>query len=207
MKVATAPERAVMVVTDRRRMQGGTVAGLAGAAARAGAAWLQVREKDLGGAALLGLVREAAVAAAGSSLRIVVNGRPDVARLAGVHGVHLPEHGLPAGDVRRAFPELTVGVSCHARESVQRAEQAGAHYVLLGPVFATAGKDRPLGLDAFAAAARSARVPVLAIGGITAANAGSVWAAGAAGVAAIGVFRAGSVAEAVRLLRHADASP
>ncbi len=193
-----------MVVTDRRRMQGHTPASLARAAAEAGAEWLQVREKDLGGAALLELVRAVTAAAAGSTLRILVNGRPDVARLAGAHGVHLPEQGLPAHDVRRAFPELTVGVSCHGTSSARRAEQAGAHYVLLGPVFATTGKDRPLGLEALAAAAREVRIPVIAIGGITPANAGSVWAAGAAGLAAIGVFLRGT--EAVRLLKRADAA-
>jgi thiamine monophosphate synthase len=88
---------------------------------------------------------------------------------------------------------------------VRRAEQAGAHYALLGPVFATAGKDRPLGLFALAAAVRAASLPVLAIGGINAGNAASVWETGVAGVAAIGAFLEGDLRAAVRALRVADA--
>jgi thiamine-phosphate pyrophosphorylase len=190
-----------MVVSDRRRLRGRSPAELARAASAAGADWLQLREKDLAGAALLRLAREVVAAAAGSALRVTVNGRPDVAVLGGAHGVHLPERGLPPGDVRAAFPGLTVGVSCHSADGVRRAEQAGAHYAVLGPVFPTTGKDRPLGLDALEEAARATRLPVFAIGGITAANAGSVWAAGVSGVGAIGAFLEGDVKEAVRLLR------
>jgi thiamine-phosphate pyrophosphorylase len=204
--VAIAPERAVMVVSDRRRPGGRAPADLARAAAQAGADWFQLREKDLGGAALLEQARAVVAAAAGSGLRVAVNGRPDVARASGAHGVHLPERGLPARDVREAFPELEVGVSCHGLDAARRAEQAGAHYVLLGPVFATMGKDRPLGLPALQAAARALRVPVLAIGGITPANAAAVWAAGAAGVAAIGAFLDAPLPDVVRRFKHAHAA-
>jgi thiamine-phosphate pyrophosphorylase len=196
-----------MVVSDRRRLQGRTLEGLALEAAQAGADWLQLREKDLAGGALLREARGAVGAAAGSRLRIVVNGRADVARAAGAHGVHLPEHGLPAADVRAAFPDLRVGVSCHGLESARRAQDAGAHYIVLGPVFATAGKDRPLGLPALDAAVRALQVPVLAIGGITAANVASVWAIGAAGVAAIGAFLEAPLREVVPRLRHEGAPP
>jgi thiamine-phosphate pyrophosphorylase len=199
----------LMVVSDRRRMQGRTLADLARAAAREGADWFQLREKDLGGAALLREARAVVAAAAGSRLRVAVNGRPDVARAAGAQGVHLPERGLPARDVRQTFPELEVGVSCHALDAARRAEDAGAHYVVLGPVFATTGKDRPLGLPALAAAVRALRLPLLAIGGITPANVGSVWATGVAGVAAIGAFLDAPLHQVVPLLKrpHAPAGP
>jgi thiamine-phosphate pyrophosphorylase len=196
-----------MVVSDRRRLGSRTLAGLAREAAAAGADWLQVREKDLGGARLLEQAREVVAAAAGSALRVSVNSRPDVARAAGAHGVHLPERGLPARDVRAAFPGLEVGVSCHALDAARRAQEAGAHYVVLGPVFPTTGKDRPLGLPALAAAVRALDVPLFAIGGITAANAAAVWATGVAGVAAIGAFLDAPLAEVVALLRSADAPP
>jgi thiamine-phosphate diphosphorylase len=195
-----------MVVSDRRRLPASGLPALARAAAEAGADWFQLREKDLGAAALLREARAVVEAAAGTPLRVTVNGRADVARAAAAHGVHLPEQGLPAGDVRAAFPGLTVGVSCHALDSARRAEAEGAHYVLLGPVFATRGKDRPLGLAALESASRALYVPVLAIGGITPRNAAAVWAAGAAGVAAIGAFLDGPLPEVVRLLRHADAA-
>lgn len=199
-----ATERAVMVVSDRRRLRGRTLPELARATAAAGARWLQVREKDLAGAALLALVREIVAAAAASPMRVMVNGRADVALLGGAHGVHLPEEGLPPRDVRNSFPGLIVGVSCHSADSVLRAEQGGAHYAVLGPVFPTTGKDRPLGLEAVAATARRTALPLVAIGGITHANAAAVWAAGAAGVAAIRPFLEGDVAEAVHRLRAAE---
>jgi thiamine-phosphate pyrophosphorylase len=205
MKAAIAPERAVMVVSDRRRLRERALAGLAREAAQAGADWFQLREKDLGGAALLRQAREVVAAAQGSRLRVAVNGRADVARAAGAQGVHLPEQGLPARDVRETFPDLEVGVSCHALDAARRAQDAGAHYVVLGPVFATTGKDRPLGLPALAEAVRALGVPLLAIGGITAANVASVWATGVAGVAAIGAFLDAPLREVVPLLKRADA--
>jgi thiamine-phosphate pyrophosphorylase len=199
----------LMVVSDRRRLQGRTLADLARAAARAGVDWMQVREKDLGGGALLREARDVMAAAAGSRLRVAINGRADVAFAAGAQGVHLPEQGLPARDVRDAFPGLEVGVSCHALEAARRAEEAGAHYVVLGPVFATTGKDRPIGLQVLAAAVRALGLPLLAIGGITPANVASVWATGVAGVAAIGAFLDAPLDEVVPLLKrpHAPAAP
>jgi thiamine-phosphate pyrophosphorylase len=205
-RVAAEPDpRWLMVVTDRRLPQAPAPPEMARAAAAAGVEMLQLREKDLGGRALLELARAVVGAVAGTRLRVLVNGRADVASLAGAHGVHLPEQGLPAADVRRAFPALAVGVSCHSVEAARRAEQAGAHYVLLGPVFATTGKDRPLGLEALAEAARALRAPVIAIGGIDAGNVAAVWGAGASGVAAIRAFLRVPLAEAARALRHAPA--
>jgi thiamine-phosphate pyrophosphorylase len=194
-----------MVVSDRRRLAGRALADLARAAAGAGADWFQLREKDLLGAALLAEARAVVAAATGSRLRVCVNGRADVARASGAQGVHLPERGLPPRDVREAFPELQVGVSCHDADGALRAQDAGAHYVVLGPVFATTGKDRPLGLSALGAAVRALRVPVLAIGGITPANVSSVWGAGAAGVAAIGAFLDAALDDVVRRMKRGDA--
>ena len=113
----------LMVVSDRRRLQGRTLADLARAAARAGVDRMQVREKDLGGAELLREARDVMAAAAGSRLRVAINGRADVAFAAGAQGVHLPEQGLPARDVRDAFPGLEVGVSCHTLEAARRAKR------------------------------------------------------------------------------------
>jgi thiamine-phosphate pyrophosphorylase len=193
--------RALMLVSDRRAPGAPPLPALAASAAAAGVDMVQVREKDLPGRALLELV-QAVVAATAAPTRVIVNGRADVAVLAGARGVQLPAAGLPAADVRAAFPELQVGVSCHSVDEVRRAEQAGAHYVVLGPVFASGAKDQPLGLDVLAAAARAAALPVIAIGGIDAANAGAVWAAGASGLAAIRAFLHVPLGPAVRALRH-----
>lgn len=192
----SAPERqgagpfVVTMVTDRLRLGGPAALARAAAAARAGLDFIQVREKDLGDGALRTLAAAYVAATAGTTARVLVNGRPDIAVAAGAAGVQLPEEGLPLADVRRAFPSLTIGASCHSVEAVRRAAGEGADFVLLGPVFATPGKEeRALGLSVLAAAvAASGAVPVHAIGGITPDRVRALRGAGARGGAAIRPF-------------------
>ena len=151
-------------------------------AARAGLHFVQVREKDLAGGALFELVREIVDAVAGTATRVLVNGRPDVARAAGAHGVQLPADGLPVAAVRAAFPELLVGASCHGAAEVLTAAREGASFAIVGPVFATPGKEaRALGAGALAGIVRATALPIFAIGGIDAATVAAVRAAGARG--------------------------
>ena len=200
----TAREPSLTLVSDRRRLPGGDLPGLAGAAARAGVDWIQVREKDLADRELARLAGAVMRAVEGTPARVLVNGRPDVADVAGADGVQLPEDGLPVSEVKRSFPRLVVGASRHSLEGARRAEAEGADFVLLGPVFATPGKEtRVLGLQRLAEAARVLRVPVHAIGGVSAATAGAACEAGARGLAAIRAFLQADVAEVVRELRAA----
>jgi thiamine-phosphate pyrophosphorylase len=197
-----------MLVSDRARQGGRALPERARAAAEAGIDWIQVREKDLPGRALLALAVDVQWSVAGTAARVLVNGRPDVARAAGAAGVQLPEDGLPVREVRRAFPGLVVGASCHSLEAAVRAEAEGADLIVLGPIFATPGKEeRTLGVATLAAVARAVRVPVFAIGGIDAATAGRARAAGARGLAAIRLFLdpPGPLAATVRRIRE-DAS-
>jgi thiamine-phosphate pyrophosphorylase len=178
-----------MLVSDRGRQGALALPARARTAAAAGLDWVQVREKDLTGAALWRLVGEVQAAVAGTGTRVLVNGRPDVALAAGAAGVQLPADGLPVREVRRAFPALVIGASCHSRDDAVRAEEAGADFVLLGPAFATPGKEaRALGGAALAEVVRAVRVPVWAIGGIDLASAARAVAAGARGLAAIRLF-------------------
>ncbi len=116
---------------------------------------------------------------------LLVHGSAEMARLSGADGVHLPE-GADVAAARAALGAgAWIGASRHDAAGVAGAARAGADYVTLGPVFATPGKGAPMGIDAFAAIARSSPVPVVALGGVTARNAGACLAAGAAAVAAI----------------------
>jgi thiamine-phosphate diphosphorylase len=205
--MVTTSEPSLTLVSDRRRVARGDLVALAAAAAGAGVDLIQVREKDLIDGELAGLVRAVVRVVAGTRARVLVNGRPDVAELAGAYGVQLPEEGLPVAEVKRAFPRLIVGASRHSLAGAQRAEAEGADFVLLGPIFATPGKTQPpLGLGALAAAARALRVPVHAIGGVDEETAGDVRAAGAQGLAAIRPFLEGDVACAVHALRAGAAA-
>jgi thiamine-phosphate pyrophosphorylase len=194
-----------MVTDGRSGRPGDALVARVAAAARAGVDLVQVREKALSDRALLAVVSAVRVALASTSTRVLVNGRADVALAAGAHGVHLPEEGLPVAEVKRAFPSLTVGASCHSVDAVRRAADEGADFVLLGPVFATPGKEeRALGLDVLAAAAAAVAVPVHAIGGVTPARVPDLRAAGARGGAAIRPFLEGPADAIIRAFRAAE---
>ena len=151
---------------------------------------VQVRESDLEAGELVQLVRDALAIAAGSSTRIVVNDRVDVAMAAGAAGVHLRESSITAADVRRIAPHLLVGRSVHG---VAAASMAGpVDYLIAGTVFSTLSKSGDvdaIGVAGLAEIVRAAHgKPVLAIGGITSTVIGRLRSTGAAGVAAIGAF-------------------
>jgi len=170
---------------------GRTPEAVAAAFLRAGVSHLQIRAKELGGAAFLDLVTRIAPAAAAAGAVLLVNDRVDVARTAGL-GVHLGQQDLPAAEARRLLgPAAIIGRSTHTPAELEAALNEPVNYVAYGPVFATATKANPdpvVGIDGVrAAAARAGRAgrPLVAIGGITLATAPSVTAAGAAAVAVI----------------------
>jgi len=158
------------------------------ALSRAGIGAVQIREKDLDDRDLYDLTRLARTALP-SSIRLLVNGRIDVALAAGADGVHLPADGVPVRALRARFGNgVLIGRSTHTVEEVERARDEGADYVTFGPVFATPGKGLPVGLAGLARAA-AAGVPVFALGGVTLERFGDLAGAGAAGVAAIRLFQ------------------
>ncbi len=171
------------------------------------AAWgidlIQIREKDLSDLALCRLTEKVLSLVADTPCRIIVNGRADVALVAGAHGVHLPSNGLRPGDVRAWVPaRFLIGVSTHSFEQARKAEAEGADYIVLGPVFETPSKLQhglPLGVGVLRRTCRKVRLPVFAIGGINRDTIRSVLDAGAAGVAAIRLFQQSSEPDLSRL--------
>ncbi|HEX7174297.1 MAG TPA: thiamine phosphate synthase [Pyrinomonadaceae bacterium] len=155
---------------------------------------VQLREKRLPARVFYELAARAAAITRASGTRLLVNDRADIARAATCDGVHLTTQSLAPSAVRRAFgTDLLVGVSAHSLDEARAARDGGdADFCVLGPIFDTPSKvpyGAPLGLGAFRAVARAlAPFPVLAIGGVTTENAGTLLRAGAAGVAAIRMF-------------------
>jgi len=161
---------------------------VAARAARDGVEMIQIRAKQLSARALAELVR-GAVASARQS-RILINTRTDVALACGAHGVHLPAGSITPDIIRRIAPaRFLIGVSCHKIDELRAAEREGADFAVYGPVFPSPTKaTAPIGIAAFREAAASVRLPVYALGGVTAENARECIAAGAAGIAGISLF-------------------
>lgn len=156
-------------------------------AVAAGIEIVQIREKRLPARSLFELVRDAAVLTAGSSTRLLINERFDVALAAGADGVHLTSTSMPIERFRAAVSSgFIVGVSTHSPDEVVAAKDSGADYAMLGPIFETPGKGEPIGLDELERVCRLVTpFPVVAVGGIDGSTEAAVIEAGAAGVAAI----------------------
>lgn len=185
----------ICLVSDRRRFAcepEDELVQLVRAAAAAGVHLVQVREHDLATRDLLNLVGRCVEAARGTSTRVLVNDRVDVALAAGAHGVHLPANGAPPWRVRRLVaPGFIIGCSVHdAGEAARVAADGGVDYVIFGTVFPTSSKPgvAAVGVSSLRATVDAAPVPVLAIGGVTLDRLSGIAAAGAAGFAAIGLF-------------------
>jgi thiamine-phosphate pyrophosphorylase len=166
---------------------------LIASACTAGVDLIQIRERDLDARTLTSLVKQGVAAAKGTSTRIIVNDRLDVALSSGAHGVHLRSDSIEAARVREQSPPgFIVGRSIHGVEEAVAAERSrGLDYLILGTLFPTASKDPShpaTTMTALAAACALVSIPVLAIGGITAARTEDIVKTGAAGIAAIGFF-------------------
>ena len=200
---------------DRRR----ALLSKIGEATRAGADYIQLREKDLGARELEQLAREAVqivhelrTANREIRTRLLINSRTDVALAVAADGVHLRSDDVKATDVQRVWVQAmatssqrdaqpVIAVSCHSRADVLRAQSEGAHFAVFAPVFEkkTQPAATPTGLQALQEAC-AAEIPVFALGGVTLENAGACVQAGAAGIAAIRLFQDNPVDEVVRAL-------
>lgn len=204
------PPFRLLLITDRRLCAPRRLEDVVDAAIWGGVDAVMLREKDLRGRALLVLARSLRAVTEGRA-RLLVNDRLDVARACGADGVHLPSAGVPPAEARRWLgAEATVGYSAHdARELARAAE--GADYATLSPVWAPRSKPShlaPLGPEGFAALAREAAIPTVALGGVGASNAAAARAAGAGAVAVLGeIMGAEDPVRAARAIRAAFAGP
>jgi thiamine-phosphate pyrophosphorylase len=201
----------LMVLTDALLWKGRDAVELCRAAVSGGATAIQVRVKPASPLELAELGRSLVAAL---PVPVLINDRVDVALAIGAAGAHLGQDDPPL-DVMRSLvpPGFLLGISVGSAEEAARVAHWPADYWSIGPCFATAHKSDagpPLGAGGFAALARRAPagMPVIGIGGITAANAAEIARAGAAGVAVIGAVWGGDATDptaAARALRSAIA--
>ena len=125
----------------------------------------------------------------GNSVTLIMNDRADLCLAATYDGLHVGQEDLSPEGARRVIgPELWLGVSTHNPEQIKEADATSADYIAIGPVFVTSSKERPdpvIGVEGVRQARQLTRKPLVAIGGITRANALEVIQAGADSVAVI----------------------
>jgi thiamine-phosphate pyrophosphorylase len=171
----------------------------------AGPDFFQVREKELSDRRLADLTQRIR-ADLPRSTSVLVNGRPDIAVATGAQGVQLPSDGLPAADVRKAFPSpFLIGVSCHSIAELFRAADDGADFALLSPIYEPKSKPSrfpALGPHVFDELS-APPLPVYALGGIDSARVAS-WPAArrrkVAGVAGISLLNGPRAIDTLRAI-------
>jgi thiamine-phosphate pyrophosphorylase len=153
-----------------------------------GCTLLQYRNKFGSARQMLDEARELR-ARLGGGVKLIVNDRADLCLVADFDGLHVGQDDLSPASARRIIgADRWLGVSTHNPEQLALADQTSADYVAIGPVFATSSKANPdpvVGLEGVRRARELTRKPLVAIGGITRANARSVIDAGADAVAVI----------------------
>jgi len=204
------------LVTDRHQTDKRPLAAVIEETLKAGVKAVQLREKDLSAKELFDLARSLRGLTSQYRARLFINDRLDIAIAVKADGVHLGQKGFSASDIKQFLKSalhitplietfrgrhpaslspqalsgerFLIGVSAHSREEARKAEEEGADFITIGPVFYTASKagyGRPLGVEIIKSVKEAVKIPVFAIGGIKLDTISEVVAAGADGIAVI----------------------
>jgi thiamine-phosphate pyrophosphorylase len=197
----------LQLVTDAALCGERGVLAVVQAAVEGGATSVQLREKTLDTRAFVERARALKAWLAPRGVPLIVNDRLDVALACDADGVHVGQADMRPEDVRRLMPHAIVGLSIESLAQLPDAERAPVDYYGVSPVFSTATKPDAapaLGLEGLRAIRALTRRPLVAIGGIAAANAAAVVVAGADGLAVVSALcAAADPAQAARALRAA----
>lgn len=170
-----------------------------------GATMVQFREKERSGVQLEQDARAVQAVCRKHGVPFIMNNDVALAQKLDADGVHVGQSDMPAAEARRLLgPAKIIGVTARTVAEAQAAEAAGADYLGSGAVFGTSTKldAKTMPLETFRAITQSVQIPVVAIGGISAANAGGLKSHGAAGLAVVSsLFGAADITEAAQTLR------
>lgn len=175
-------------VTDRTWLRGQTLKSQVEAALKGGATFIQLREKELDEEAFLEEALEIGKLCREYGVPFVINDNVDIAEKAGADGVHVGQHDMEAGDVRRRLgPDKIIGVSVQTVEQALRAQEHGADYLGVGAVFPTGSKADATEVEheTLRRICDAVDIPVIAIGGITRDNVLELRGTGICGIAVI----------------------
>jgi thiamine-phosphate pyrophosphorylase len=177
------------LVTDRSLANGRSLAGIVAAAVKGGVTMVQLRDKTASTRAFIEDARALKALLAPPRVPLLVNDRIDVALAAGANGAHVGQGDMPVALARKLLgPKAIVGLSITQSAEARAEDVEFADYLGVGPIFPQLTKPDAaptLGLEGLAEIRRIISKPIVAIGGVTAANVRAVRLAGADGVAVV----------------------
>jgi len=181
--------KGLYLVTDRDLCGGRPLDEIVLAAVRGGAACVQLREKNLPTRSFVEEAKSIKALLAPFQVPLIINDRIDVALAVGVEGVHIGQEDMPYPLARRILGRgVIIGLSVETWDDVEQAEEWDVDYLGVSPVFETPTKTDTRGswgLEGIARIRAYSRHPLIAIGGLNAANAGAAMQAGADGIAVV----------------------
>lgn len=201
------PDYTLYLVTDRAAARGRSLEDVVHEAIEGGVTMVQLREKNAATNEILELAMALRAVTARSGVSFIINDRVDIALACGADGVHVGQNDMKCSVARKIVgPGRILGVSVSTVQEAQDAEADKADYLGVSPIFDTPTKrDTPpaTGLDGLKRIRAAVRLPLVAIGGISAANAAAVIRSGADGLAVVSAIVANpeprSAARALRL--------
>ena len=190
MNKKTRVDFRLYLITDRRLFTGdNALLAAIEEALKGGLKAVQLREKDLDTRSLLRMAYSLRELTSRYKAKLFINDRVDIALAVDADGVHLGGESIPAFAARKAAGKaLLIGVSAHSIEEAKKAEEEGADFITLGPIFETPSKikyGQPLGPGLLSGARGKISIPVFAIGGIKKERVAAVLESGATGIALI----------------------
>lgn len=182
------PKPRLLLITDRHQASR-PLPEVVEAACAAGCRWVSVRDKDMAAGERRALARQLVRIGHHYGATVTLHGDIATAEAARADGVHVVP-GTAPGAVRQILgKEMLIGASVHSWAEAERAQEDGADYVTVSPVFETASKPGygpAIGLDILGEFCDALRLPVVALGGVTPETAGPCLDAGASAVAVMG---------------------
>lgn len=176
------------LVTDRHLAGDRSLTEIVGQAVAGGVTCVQLREKNSSTRDFIAQGRALAKILAPTAVPLIINDRVDIALVVGAQGVHLGQKDMDLADARALAPDLILGISVENLDQALKAQDQGADYLGLSPVFSTPTKTDTapaLGLAGIRAMAKKIQIPMVGIGGLGPHNAAQVIQAGCHGLAVV----------------------
>ena len=190
----TALPSRLYAIVDTAQTGGRPLAEVVDAMLAGGVSVLQLRAKDRPADEFLGMALDARERTERAGCLFIVNDRVDIALAARADGVHLGQDDLPLEAARPLMGDRVIGISTHSVEQAEEAERGGADYIGFGPMFPTRTKETGYasrGPAMLRSVRNRVRLPIVAIGGITAENVALTWGSGADAAAMISYLTRG----------------